>query len=107
MIDRLRQQVGRLDIVSEELEGRNQRSAVFKTMFLAFRSIGAKDWRSKLAIALDHSGSQHKLQFHHIFISRIRFHLLLPGGFDLRAMPISAQDKPQRGLFDGLRRHHQ
>lgn len=67
MIDRLRQQVGRLDILSEELEGRNQRSALFKTMFLAFRSIGAKDWRSKLAIALDHSGSQHKLQFHHIF----------------------------------------
>jgi hypothetical protein len=67
MIDRLRQQVGRLDIAPEELEGRNQRSALFKTMFLAFRAAGAKDWRSQVAIALDHSGSQHKLQFHHIF----------------------------------------
>src|SRR5438874_13794162 len=36
-------------------------------MFLAFRQSGAKDWRSNLSIALDHSGSQHRLQFHHIF----------------------------------------
>lgn len=67
LIDRLRLQMGRLDIAPEELEGRNQRSALFKTMFLAFRNAGAKDWRSNLAIALDHSGVQHKLQFHHIF----------------------------------------
>jgi hypothetical protein len=67
LIDRLRQQVGRLDIAPDELEGRNQRSALFKTMFLAFRAGGAKDWRSQVAIALDHSGTQHKLQFHHIF----------------------------------------
>ncbi len=67
LTDRLRLQVGRLDVVSEELEGRNQRSALFKTMFLAFRAAGAKDWRSNLAIALDHSGSNHRLQFHHIF----------------------------------------
>ncbi|MFL6690569.1 MAG: hypothetical protein ACJ8IR_10360 [Alphaproteobacteria bacterium] len=67
LIDRLRLQVGRLDISSDELEGRNQRSALFKTMFLAFRNAGAKDWRSNLAIALDHSGVQHRLQFHHIF----------------------------------------
>lgn len=67
LIDRLRLQVGRLDITAEELEGRNQRSALFKTMFLAFRANGAKDWRSDLAISIDHSGVQHRLQFHHIF----------------------------------------
>ncbi len=67
LIERLRQQVGRLDITPEELEGRNQRSALFKTMFLAFRAAGAKDWRSQVTIALDHSGSHHRLQFHHIF----------------------------------------
>lgn len=67
LTDRLRLQVGRLDVAPEELEGRNQRSALFKTMFLAFRAAGAKDWRSNLAIALDHSGSNHRLQFHHIF----------------------------------------
>lgn len=67
LIDRLRLQVGRLDISPAELEGRNQRSAFFKTMYLAFKSAGATDWRSNLAIGLDHSGKQHKLQFHHIF----------------------------------------
>ncbi|MGA0909976.1 MAG: DUF262 domain-containing protein [Betaproteobacteria bacterium] len=67
LIDRLRNQVGLLEIMPEELSGRNQRSALFKTMFLAFRSAGAKDWHSNLAISLDHSGAQHKLQFHHIF----------------------------------------
>lgn len=67
LIDRLRSQVGRLDISPDELEGRNQRSALFKTMFLAFRDSNAKDWRSNLIIALDHSGVQHRLQFHHIF----------------------------------------
>jgi hypothetical protein len=67
LLERLRLQVGRLDIAPEELEGRNQRSALFKTMFLAFREAGARDWRSNLAIALDHRGSTHKLQFHHIF----------------------------------------
>ncbi len=34
---------------------------------MAFRKSGAKDWRSNLSIALDHSGATHKLQFHHIF----------------------------------------
>ncbi len=67
LIERLRLQVGRLDVAPEEFEGRNQRSALFKTMFLAFRDAGARDWRSNLAIALDHYGTQHRLQFHHIF----------------------------------------
>jgi hypothetical protein len=67
LLDRLRNQVGRLDIVPAELAGRNQRSALFKTMFLAFRAAGAQDWNSNLLIALDHTGAQHKLQFHHIF----------------------------------------
>lgn len=67
LIERLRSQVGRLDVVPEELEGRNQRSALFKTMFLAFRAAGAKDWRSNLGIALGHKGTHHRLQFHHVF----------------------------------------
>lgn len=67
LIDRLRLQVGRLDVTPGELRELTQGSALFKTMFLAFRHSGAKDWSSSLAIALDHSGSQHRLQFHHIF----------------------------------------
>lgn len=67
LMDRLRLQVGRLDIVPDELEGRDQRSALFKTMYLAFRDANARDWHSNLAIALKHRGQQHRLQFHHIF----------------------------------------
>lgn len=67
LLDRLRQQVGRFDITPEELEGRNDRSALFKTMFLAFKGAGATDWRTQVAISLDHSGAQHRLQFHHFF----------------------------------------
>lgn len=67
LIERLRLQVGRLEITPADLEGRNQRSAYFKTMFLAFRTSGARDWHSNLTIALGHRGNQRRLQFHHIF----------------------------------------
>ena len=67
LLDRLRTQVGRLDVIPEELEGRNQRSALFKSMFLAFQAAAARDWHSNLVIALSHVGNAHQLQFHHIF----------------------------------------
>jgi len=67
LVDRVRLQFGRLNIAPEDLEGRDQRSSLFKTMFLAFRAGGAKDWTSNLLISLDHSGVQHRLQFHHFF----------------------------------------
>jgi hypothetical protein len=67
LLDRLRLQFGHLEITHDELEGRNQRSSLFKTMFLAFKDAGATDWNSHLEISLDHAGMQHRLQFHHIF----------------------------------------
>jgi len=67
LIDTLTQQFGRLDVQPADLDGRNARSAYFKTMFMAFRQDGAKDWISNLAISLSHSGKQHRLQFHHVF----------------------------------------
>lgn len=80
LIDRVRLQFGRLDVTAEDLEGRDQRSSLFKTMFLTFRSLGAKDWTSNLQISLDHSGSQHRLQFHHFFPKA----LLTKNGFSSR-----------------------
>ncbi len=67
LLNALRTQVGRLEILPSDLENRNSRSAYFKTMFLAFRADQAMDWRDQLVISLKHSGSQHVLQFHHIF----------------------------------------
>ena len=67
MMDNLKQQFGRLSIEPDDLAGRTQRSGLFKTMFMVFREDAAKDWHTRLAIAFDHSGSQHKLQFNHIY----------------------------------------
>ena len=67
LIDRLTLQVGRLEIVPDELKARNQLSAIFKTMYLVFKARGAQDWETGLEISLGHRGHQDKLQFHHIF----------------------------------------
>ena len=67
LIQLLKTQVGRLEILPTDLEYRNSRSAYFKTMFLAFRQDGATDWRDQLKISLKHAGSKHSLQFHHLF----------------------------------------
>ena len=39
------------------IRGRNQRSSLFKTMFLAFRDADARDWNSNLEISLAHTGA--------------------------------------------------
>lgn len=80
LIDRVRLQFGRLSVTADDLEGRDQRSSLFKTMFLAFRANGAKDWTSNLHISLDHAGAQHRLQFHHFFPKA----LLTKSGFSSR-----------------------
>lgn len=67
LLQTLKTQVGRLEILPTDLENRNSRSAYFKTMFMAFRKDDARDWYDQLVISLKHSGAQHALQFHHIF----------------------------------------
>jgi hypothetical protein len=67
LLERLASQVGRLAIDESDLVGRNQRSSLFKTLFLAMSEEGAKDWKTGVQIALNHVGSQDRLQFHHIF----------------------------------------
>lgn len=67
LIKRVQGAFGRLDIQASDLAGRTQRSALFKTMYLAFKHAGAKDWQQGIEISLSHRGKQHRLQFHHIF----------------------------------------
>ena len=67
LLDRLAGQVGRLEVTAADLVGRNQRSSLFKTLFVARAQDGAKDWKTGVKIALSHAGSQDRLQFHHIF----------------------------------------
>jgi hypothetical protein len=54
-------------VTVEELDGKNQRSALFKTMFLAFSELSAEDWRSSLKIDVTRSQGQHEIEVHHIF----------------------------------------
>lgn len=67
LTQRLIQHVGRLDFTAADLIGRTSRSGVFKTIFMAFRSQGARDWSTNLAISTKHAGTADKIEFHHIF----------------------------------------
>jgi hypothetical protein len=67
LLQRLTQQVGRLDFTSEELVGRTSRSGAFKTLFLAFRQDNARDWATSLEISPKHSGKSDAIEHHHIF----------------------------------------
>ena len=64
---RLTQQFGRLDFTPEDLVGRNSRSGVFKTMFLAFKKADARDWKTNLKIGANHAGKADAIEFHHVF----------------------------------------
>lgn len=67
LLERLRQQVGRLEIEPSDFVARNSRSGLFKNMFLVFAADGARDWDSQLPISPNHMGKANRLQFHHIF----------------------------------------
>jgi hypothetical protein len=67
LIETVRQQFGRVHFDVDEFEGRNQRASLFRLMFQALTSAGARDWSSGIQISVDNYGSDHKLQFHHIF----------------------------------------
>jgi hypothetical protein len=67
LLNRLAGQVGRLDVIEEDLAGRNQRSSLFKTLFMAMAEDGAEDWKTGIKLKIDHSGAQDRIQFHHIF----------------------------------------
>jgi hypothetical protein len=53
-------------IVTRELEGRNSRSGAFKTMFLAFRTYNAADWKTKLKISARRHGKSDVIEYHHV-----------------------------------------
>ena len=67
LTQRLLQQVGRLEFTASDLIGRSSRSGVFKTIFLALRARGARDWATGLAISPKHGGAADKIEFHHVF----------------------------------------
>jgi hypothetical protein len=67
LLSALKQQVGRLEVLPEDLFGRGQRSALLSMAYLALRARGAKDWRTQLRLSLTHQGRFHFIEHHHIF----------------------------------------
>lgn len=67
LLKRLVTQVGRFEVLPADLVGKNQRSSLFKTLFIALDKDQAKDWTTSVRISLDSTGIQNRLQYHHIF----------------------------------------
>ena len=67
LLDKLLTEVGRLDFTANELRGRNTNSGAFKTLFMALRAEGVKDWESNLEISTKHKGEADRIENHHIF----------------------------------------
>ena len=82
LMQRLVQQMGRLDFTPDDLIGRNSRSGAFKTMFLAFQQNDARDWKTNLKISVKHAGKADSIEYHHIFpkayLKRAQPHLAHP-----------------------------
>jgi hypothetical protein len=60
-------QVGRLSVEAGDFVSRKSSSPIFRTAFMAFEQMGAKDWKNSLAISKLLSGKSYSLQVHHIF----------------------------------------
>ncbi|MDR2896670.1 MAG: DUF262 domain-containing protein [Propionibacteriaceae bacterium] len=67
LTSRLRQQFGKLGFSADDLIGRSTLSGVFKTLFIAFASGGARDWQTKLNIAANYADKANRIEYHHIF----------------------------------------
>lgn len=67
LLEHLSNDVGRLHFTASELRDRTTNTGAFKTLFMALRSDGAKDWTSDLVIAPTHKGKKSKIEYHHIF----------------------------------------
>lgn len=66
LLSNLQKQFGKLSIDYEDLEGRSTTSGYFKTMFVAMKMAGAKDFISRQVIDINHTHIKDKIEFHHI-----------------------------------------
>jgi hypothetical protein len=76
--EQLKQHVGRLHVEPADFVARGLRSPLFATVYMAFKSSGAKDWLSGLGLSLQHQGKMHLIEYHHIFPKS----LLAKSGFE-------------------------
>ena len=67
LIQIIKQQVGRFKVEPADLENKDTRSPFFSMMYLVMKSLGAKDWATRLKMSQVFLDSSHSLQVHHIF----------------------------------------
>ncbi len=67
LVERLKQQVGRLHVEPADFAGRGTRNSLFPMTYLALKRAGAQDWVSGLTLSLTHQGKLHFIEHHHIF----------------------------------------
>ncbi len=67
LLQSLKTQTGRLEIIPGDLENRSNLGGYFKIMYLAFRQDEARDWHNQLVITRNRIDSKNAIQFHHIF----------------------------------------
>ena len=67
LLEIVQQQVGRTRFTAADFAGRNTRSPLYATAYLALKHDGARDWKTGLGLSLSHAGRAHAIQAHHIF----------------------------------------
>lgn len=66
LLSNLQKQFGKLSIDYQDLEGKSTTSGYFKTMFVAMKRAGAKDFIDQKIIDINHTHIKDKIEFHHI-----------------------------------------
>jgi hypothetical protein len=67
LLRNLTQQIGRIEVKEEDLEGKNVNSSFFMMQYVLAVRNSAKDWGSGLAMSFTSIGKGHKVTYDHIF----------------------------------------
>ncbi len=66
LLQYLQSQFGKLEIDASDIVGKSINSGFFRTMFIAMRHFGAKDWNTNLVISSKNNDNRDKIEYHHI-----------------------------------------
>jgi hypothetical protein len=67
LLIQLKNHVIKFDVDTSDIEGKTTNNPFFSLLYIILKKEGAKDWFTSLTISDKHTGSTHKIQFHHIF----------------------------------------
>ncbi len=67
LLNILEAHVKKFEVTPDDLVNKTTNSPFFSMLYTVFKSRGAKDWFTGLALSSSHLGMSHKIQAHHIF----------------------------------------